>query len=146
MSKLTENPPVVAEGDQLSPRRKVSLASVLLLLFAVASAAGGQVMLKHGMATAVKRAEETKGSLVMTAAFSPWVLFGLTVFAVSAVAWLATLSKVPLSLAYPFNALGYLGILTASVLVLHEKSNVWTWVGTSTVVLGLIIVVSTKPS
>jgi multidrug transporter EmrE-like cation transporter len=40
--------------------------------------------------------------------------------------WLrrARLSRVALSVAYPFNALGYLGILTASVLVLHERANV----------------------
>jgi multidrug transporter EmrE-like cation transporter len=61
--------------------------------------------------------------------------------------WLrrARLSRVALSVAYPFNALGYLGILTASVLVLHERANVWTWVGSLLVVSGLIIVVLTRP-
>jgi multidrug transporter EmrE-like cation transporter len=73
------------------------------------------------------------------------VLGGLTIFAISAVAWLTTLSRLPLSIAYPFNALGYLAILTASVVVLNERANVWTWVGTSLVVTGLIIVVATKP-
>jgi multidrug transporter EmrE-like cation transporter len=127
-------------------RKRVSLLSLALLLFAVGSAAVGQVLLKHGMVTATKRAEQAKGSLAIAAATSPWVLLGLTVFAVSAVAWLITLSRVPLSLAYPFNALGYLAILTSSVVVLHEKANVWTWVGTMTVVTGLIIVVTTKPA
>jgi multidrug transporter EmrE-like cation transporter len=125
---------------------RVSLLSLVLLLFAVGSAAVGQLLLKHGMVTATKKVEQTKGSLAIAAGTSPWVLLGLTVFAVSAVAWLMTLSKVPLSLAYPFNALGYLGILTASVLVLNEKANVWTWVGTLCVVGGLILVVTTKPA
>jgi uncharacterized membrane protein len=31
------------------------------------------------------------------------------------------------------------------VVVLNERANVWTWVGTSLVVAGLIIVVATKP-
>jgi drug/metabolite transporter (DMT)-like permease len=124
----------------------MSLASLALLLFAVASAATGQVLLKHGMQTAVKRVAETKGSLAFTAATSPWVLLGLTVFAISAVAWLTTLSRVPLSIAYPFNALGFLAILTASVVVLGERANVWTWLGTCFVVAGLIIVVTTKPA
>jgi multidrug transporter EmrE-like cation transporter len=123
----------------------LSTASVILLLAAVASAAIGQVMLKHGMQIATKRAQTTNGSLVVSAATSVWVLFGLAVFALSAVAWLATLSRLPLSIAYPFNALGYLGILTLSVLVLHERANVWTWVGTLFVIGGLIIVVTTKP-
>jgi drug/metabolite transporter (DMT)-like permease len=73
------------------------------------------------------------------------VLLGLVVFGVSAVAWLGALSKVPLSVAYPFNALGYLVILIASILVLHERANVMTWVGSLLVVSGLLIVVLTKP-
>src|SRR6516225_10206344 len=71
---------------------------------------------------------------VLAAAATPWVVFGLMVFAVSAVAWLAALSKVPLSLAYPFNAVSFLVILTASILVLHERANLLTWVGTALVV------------
>ena len=67
------------------------------------------------------------------------------VFAVSAVAWLAALSRVPLNVAYPFNALGYIGILTASVLVLHERANILTWAGSLLVVAGLVIVVMSRP-
>jgi multidrug transporter EmrE-like cation transporter len=55
------------------------------------------------------------------------------------------LSRVPLSLAYPFNALGYLVILTASILLLHEHANLFTWAGTTLVVAGLVIVVLSKP-
>jgi multidrug transporter EmrE-like cation transporter len=126
-------------------RRQLTIASVGLLLFAVATAATGQVMLKHGMQIATSRAAASGGSLALRAATSPWVLLGLVVFGVSAVAWLGALSKVPLSVAYPFNALGYLVILIASILVLHERANVMTWVGSLLVVSGLLIVVLTKP-
>ena len=50
-----------------------------------------------------------------------------------------------LSVAYPFNALGYIVILTASVVLLHERANLLTWVGSLMVVSGLLIVVLTKP-
>jgi multidrug transporter EmrE-like cation transporter len=123
----------------------LTIASVALLLFAVASAATGQVMLKHGMQVASARAADSGGSLALRAATSPWVLLGLVVFGVSAVAWLAALARVPLSVAYPFNALGYIVILTASVVLLHERANVLTWVGSLMVVSGLLIVVLTKP-
>jgi drug/metabolite transporter (DMT)-like permease len=121
------------------------MGSMALLLFAVAAAAIGQVTLKHGMQIATARAAATRGSLVIAAATSPWVLLGLMIFAISAVAWLATLSRVPLSIAYPFNALGYLAILTVSVLVLHERANAWTWMGSLLVVSGLIVIVLTRP-
>ena len=123
----------------------MTIGNLAILLFAVGAAAVGQVMLKHGMQVATDRAAGTGGSLAVAAATSPWVLLGLLVFAVSAVAWLTALSRVPLSVAYPFNALGYLGILTASVLVLHERANVWTWVGSLLVVSGLIMVVLARP-
>ncbi|MCA1654933.1 MAG: hypothetical protein LC635_00355 [Pseudonocardiaceae bacterium] len=124
----------------------MSAMSLAFLLFAVASAAAGQVVLKHGMTLATESATKTNASLVVKAVTSPWVLLGLMVFAISAVAWLATLSRVPLSIAYPFNALGYLAILTASAVLLDERTNLWTWVGTSFVAGGLLIVVLTKPA
>jgi undecaprenyl phosphate-alpha-L-ara4N flippase subunit ArnE len=132
--------PVTPEG-----RHHLSLASLALVLFAVIAASGGQLMLKHGMQLATARANSSHGSLVVTAATTPWVLLGLVVFGISAVAWLGALSKVPLSMAYPFNALGYLVILTASIFVLHEKANLVTWAGTVLVVSGLVMVVLSKP-
>ena len=120
-------------------------ATWALLFFAVTSAAAGQVILKHGMTVAKESAANTESPLVTKAATSPWILLGLLVFAISAVAWLSTLSRVPLSVAYPFNALGYLGILTMSALLLGERTNLWTWVGTAIVVSGLLMVVWTKP-
>ncbi len=123
----------------------MTVASLGLVLFAVVTAATGQVMLKHGMQIASARAADSGGSLALRAATSPWVLLGLVVFGVSAIAWLAALSKVPLSVAYPFNAVGYLVILLASILVLHERANVLTWVGSVMVVSGLVLVVLTKP-
>jgi undecaprenyl phosphate-alpha-L-ara4N flippase subunit ArnE len=128
----------------MSGRYRLTIASMALLLFAVGSAAVGQVMLKHGMQIATARAHAGR-SLAISAVTSPWVLFGLMVFGISAVAWLATLSRVPLSIAYPFNALGYLGILTASVLVLHERASSLTWLGSLLVVAGLIMVVLSRP-
>jgi len=133
------------DHEETRRRSHLTVGNLALLLFAVGAAAVGQVMLRHGMQTASARAASNHGSLATAAATSPWVWFGLMVFAVSALAWLTALSRVPLSIAYPFNALGYLGILTASVLVLHERANVWTWVGSFLVVSGLIMVVLTRP-
>lgn len=124
----------------------MSLASIGILLIAVALAATGQLILKNGMNLARDAAHADGKSLVLTAATSPWILGGLVIFAVSAVAWLITLSRVPLNIAYPFNALGYVVILVASSLLLHERTNGWTWVGTVMVVGGLIVVVTTAPT
>jgi drug/metabolite transporter (DMT)-like permease len=124
----------------------MSLASIGFLLIAVALAATGQLVLKNGMNLAKAHASDTGRSMALVAATSPWILGGLVIFGVSAIAWLVTLSRVPLSVAYPFNALGYVAILVASSVILHERTNLWTWLGTLLVVSGLIVVVTTAPS
>ncbi len=140
-----ETPVTPEDPEDPEGKHHLSAGSLALVLFAVITAAGGQLLLKHGIQLATAKAHRSGGSLAIAAATSPWVLFGLMVFGVSAVVWLAALSRVPLSLAYPFNALSYLIILTASILVLHERANLWTWGGTALVVSGLIIVVLSKP-
>jgi drug/metabolite transporter (DMT)-like permease len=124
----------------------MTITSVALLLFAVLLAAGGQLLLKQGMQAATARAHASGGSLAVTAATSPVVLGGLAVFAISAVAWLAVLARVPLSVAYPFNALSYLIILAASAFLLHERATMLTWAGSLLVVSGLVIVVLSQSS
>ena len=123
----------------------MSLSNFAVLLFAVALAASGQVLLKHGMTRSAASAKERGTSLAENAIGNGWVWLGLALFGISAVAWMLTLSRVPLNIAYPFNALGYLAILAASVLVLHERANAWTMLGSGMVVCGLIVVVTLSP-
>jgi multidrug transporter EmrE-like cation transporter len=124
----------------------MSMSSLAVLLFAVALAASAQVILKHGMTQSASGASEHETSLVQNALGNGWVWLGLALFGISALAWMLTLSRVPLNMAYPFNALGYLAILAASVLVLHEKANLWTGLGSGMVVCGLIVIVTMSPS
>ncbi len=125
--------------------RSLTPLDLLLVISSVSIAAVGQVLLRYGMRLA--RSESADGaSLALAAATSPWVIGGLGVFGLSAMLWLAALSRVPLSIAYPFNAVGYVGILTASALVLRENVPMQTWIGSIIVVVGLLLVVtSTSP-
>ena len=120
-------------------------AKLAVLLTAVALAATGQLVLKRGMSEVQQLSRRTGQPLLLTAVQSPWVIGGLAIFAASAAAWLVTLAHVPLSIAYPFNAVGYVAILAASSLVLHERTSVWMWVGTLFVGTGLVLVVVTAP-
>ncbi len=124
----------------------MSVSNFAVLLFAVALAASGQVILKHGMTGSASSAKEHGTSLVGNAVGNGWVWLGLVLFGISALAWMLTLSRVPLNIAYPFNALGYLAILAASVLVLDEKANIWTVLGSGMVFAGLIVVVTLSPA
>src|SRR5260370_8377607 len=71
---------------EIPGRHQLTIGSIALLLFAVMSAATGQVLLKHGMQLATARATATSTSLALRPAPSPSVLFAPVVFAVSATA------------------------------------------------------------
>lgn len=126
--------------------RTLTLPNLLLLLFAVGAAAVGQLLLKHGMTNVAAAIAKDGGQLLVKAATSPWVIGGLLVFGVSALAWLTTLSRVPLSVAYPFNALGLLIVIGTSVVVLHERVTPLAWVGAALVAGGLVITVLAQSS
>ena len=119
----------------------MTIPNLLLLLFAVIAAATGQLMLKHGMTGVAEIVNRDGGSVLLRAATAPWVIGGLAVFGISALAWLTTLSRVPLSVAYPFNAVGLLIVVGSSVVVLHEKVSPLAWLGVLAVFGGLILVV-----
>lgn len=134
-----DHPPTVKE-------RALTLPNLLLLLFAVLAAATGQLMLKHGMTGVATAVARDGGSVLIRAITAPWVWAGLFVFGISALAWLTTLSRVPLSVAYPFNALGLLTIVGASVVILHEKVTPMAWLGVFLVAGGLVLVVVSQSS
>lgn len=134
--------PVRADNEE---RAYLSTVNLGLVLVSVIAASGGQLLLKHGMQQAMTRAHASHRSLLVATASTSWVWVGLAVFGIAAVVWLAALSRVPLSLAYPFNALGYLVILCASIFALHERANLFTWLGTTLVIAGLVTVVLSKP-
>ena len=126
--------------------RTLTFPNLLLLLFAVGAAATGQLMLKHGMTGVAASVSKDGGQLLVKAATSGWVLGGLAVFGMSALAWLTTLSRVPLSVAYPFNAIGLLIIIGTSVVVLHERVSPLAWLGVLMVAGGLVLVVLAQNS
>ena len=120
----------------------MSLGDYGLVISSVLIAACGQLLLRHGMLTIREAHPHTHGALLLRqAAVSPWVVGGLAVFGMSALLWLVTLSKVPLSRAYPFTALGFIGIVGASAVLFHEKPGGQLWLGVVVVVAGLLIIV-----
>lgn len=116
------------------------------VLASVMIAACGQLLLRYGM-TRISAAHPDAhgGQLLMQAARSYWVIGGLAVFGISSLLWMITLSKVPLSRAYPFTAIGFIAILAASSVLLNEAVGPRLWIGALVVVGGLLLIVSDAP-
>ena len=121
--------------------RRMDLATVLLLLTSIALATAGQLLLKAGMnEVGGELGLADLGHLLRTGATTWQVLAGLAAFGTSAVFWLLTLSRVPLSTAYPIVSLSYLLILGFSVLVLDERPSATVWVGAGLIMSGISLI------
>ena len=116
-----------------------------LILFSVLLAAGAQLTLKHGM----NLVADNSGALKLSASSfkdvvtTPAIWAGLFLFGVSAVVWLAVLSRTSLSFAYPFASLSYVLILLADKFVLNETIPALRWAGVFCIVAGIVLVAQT---
>lgn len=113
-----------------------------LLLTASALTVVGEVLLKLGMN--VVTAQVGAFSLdprVIWATFTDWrVILGFALVFGGALFWLAVISRVNLSLAYPLLALNYVLILIPSRYLLGEAITPAKIVGAAIVVVGVIVI------
>ncbi len=118
---------------------------IALILVSVGLAAVAQLTLKHGMNQVKARSGvfQFNGDSIRTAASTPAVWIGLMIFGVSAIVWLAVLSRASLSFAYPFAALTYVLIVFFDKLVLHEDVSTLRWGGVALIVAGIVLVAQT---
>lgn len=130
--------PAVAAG--ISPRL---VASLVLILVSVVFAVSGQLTLKSAMdnipAIGVRQVK-TPGQTISRVARQPRLWVGLFLFAISAVFWLVVLTRLPLSVAYPFVGLTYIIVVFWSRYVLGEAVPPLRWLGVGLVALGIAVV------
>ena len=123
--------------------RPSALISFGLIVVSVAFAVAGQVALKAAM-TEIGRIGSAQVSnatdTVARAAREPRLWLGLALFGISAAFWLVVLSRVPLSVAYPFVGISYVLVVLLSRFVLHEHVPASRWVGVLVVAAGIVII------
>jgi undecaprenyl phosphate-alpha-L-ara4N flippase subunit ArnF len=122
--------------------RCMDLTTVLLLLISVALATAGQLLLKAGMNElgSGRLGIGDVAQLLGHSATTWQVILGLVAFGTSAMFWLLTLSRVPLSTAYPAVSLSYVLILVFSVVVLDERPTTTVWTGAAFVMTGISLI------
>lgn len=116
--------------------------AIAYILVAVVGSAAGQLLLKKGMST--------MGPLTITAdqilnilwriGTNPYVVIGLFVYVCGTVFWLAALSRVDLSFAYPFASLSYIVMIVGGWQLFGERLDVWRIVGSLTIMAGVLLV------
>jgi undecaprenyl phosphate-alpha-L-ara4N flippase subunit ArnF len=120
------------------------VSTIIILFAAITLATGGQLLLKAGMNRVGTISDlAAVGGLIPLAlrVLTTWqVVVGLAVFGLSAVFWLVTLSRVPLSTAYPAVSLSYVLILAFSVIALGERPSIAVWTGALLIMLGITLI------
>jgi drug/metabolite transporter (DMT)-like permease len=116
-------------------------ASLGLIGLSIITGVVGQTTIKMGISRpgAAEGADGLVG-LVKMILGSPLVLLGLFFYGVGALAWIAALTRLDLSVAYPFLALNFVLIALSSWLVLNERIPLLRWVGIAVICGGILLV------
>ena len=122
--------------------RRSKLTPYLLLLVAISLSVSGELLLKHGMnqvGVLSIQPDEVLSGLGRT--FSqPAIWGGFVLLFSGAIFWLAVISRVDLSLAYPMLSLGYVIVVIASWLLLKENITFVRLLGVMVICLGVVVV------
>lgn len=113
------------------------------LFTSVVFATTGQLLLKSGMDRVGEISDLSAGDLfgLIPRILTTWQLMaGLGAFVVSTLFWLVSLSRVPLSTAYPFVSITYVLILVFSTVVLGERPPAVVWLGGLLVISGISLI------
>lgn len=70
----------------------------------------------------------------------PWIVAGLLIYVVEFTLWFAALTMTKLSVAFPFMALSYCGVVIASRFILGERVSMRRWAATFAVAFGVALV------
>lgn len=112
------------------------------ILISVLAGASGQVLLKKGMSSMgpLTLSVDQLFNIFWRVGTNPYVVIGLAIYVGGTVFWLAALSRVDLSYAYPFASLSYVVMLAASWQLFNENITPLRLLGSLVVCLGVFLI------
>jgi drug/metabolite transporter (DMT)-like permease len=119
------------------------LRSLIFLAIGISLTVCGELLLKRGM-TAVGELDLFSPAAAVGVLFraftNPFVLGGFMLIFGGAIFWLAVISRLPLSVAYPMLGLSYVLGVGASWLLFNEHINGMRIIGVAIIVTGVALV------
>jgi multidrug transporter EmrE-like cation transporter len=116
--------------------------AIIYILISVLTSTVGQLLLKQGMNNigAITLSMNKILPTTWKMATNPYVFIGLAIYLAGTVFWLAALSRVDLSYAYPFASLSYVIMLVASWMMFDEKITLSRVIGTVVIGIGVLLI------
>jgi multidrug transporter EmrE-like cation transporter len=120
----------------------MSSAAFFFLLTGVLLNAAAQLLLKAGTNRlgVVTLAPDTFATTLTRIAAEGHVVGGLVLYGISVLVWIAGLSRVPVSVAYPMLSLGYVVNALAAQYLFGEAVTMQRWLGIGFIVVGVWLV------
>lgn len=130
------DPEKIDECDQL-----MNLTYLPLILLSVIMSTGAQLVLKFGANKINSELQDASGlwTIALTVLNMP-ILVGLCIYVISAATWIWVLTKVDISVAYPFISLGFVMTLVFGALVFDEGLSASKIIGTVLIIAGCIFI------
>lgn len=115
----------------------------LLILVSVSLSAIAQTLFRIGMTRAdvAHALREPAGFAAVARAvvLSPYIWAGLFAYGLGTLLWLLVLSRIPVSLAYPFVALGIILTTLSGMLLLGEQVSRLSIMGIGLIAVGIVL-------
>ncbi len=117
------------------------MKNILLILFSVSLNALAQLFIRQGMLQIGKVSLKLDQLWYMAwRSLTNWYLLGgMLCYAVSIITWMVVLSRVNVSLAYPFLSVGYIITAVLAYFILNEPLTLQKMIGIAVICLGVII-------
>ncbi|MCK4705051.1 MAG: EamA family transporter [Gammaproteobacteria bacterium] len=117
------------------------LANISIILGSILMSSTAHVLLKKGTMSAAELTVDGQALFthIWTTATNPWVLGGMSLHVGALVVWLWALSRVDVSFAYPFLAVGYVIVSLLAWQWLGESISPTRIFGMSIIITGIIV-------
>jgi multidrug transporter EmrE-like cation transporter len=120
----------------------MTVVSFALILIGVLLNAAAQLMLKAGTNAigVIGAGQGTWASQVVAVVLQPFIVGGLACYVFSVAIWIAALSRVPVSVAYPMLSIGYVVNAVAAHYLFGEALSATKFGGIAVIIAGVWIV------
>jgi multidrug transporter EmrE-like cation transporter len=110
---------------------------LLTILFTVY----GQIVIKWqvNLAGSFPQSNIEKFQHISKLLLNPWVISGFVCAFLAALTWIAAMTKLPLSYAYPFMSLAFILVMFLSAIFFKEPITINKSLGLALIILGIII-------
>lgn len=119
----------------------MAISNIGIILLSILMSSSAHIFLKKGMmmhALNTVKSDSVLG-LVWAVSTNPWVMGGMFLHVSALAVWLWALSKVDISFAYPFLALGYVLVSVMAWSWLGEEFGTMKILGVGVIIVGILI-------